>query len=53
MKEIRLPNGDTIYCIDELTALYVYDEIFVEKEYLKRGIEINNNDVIVDVGANI
>ncbi|MBD3213105.1 MAG: FkbM family methyltransferase [Candidatus Lokiarchaeota archaeon] len=53
MKEICLPNGTTIYCIDELTALYVYDEIFVEKEYLKRGIEISNNDVIVDVGANI
>jgi len=53
MKELTLPNRDIIYYIDELTALYIYNEIFVEKEYLKRGINIKDNDIIFDVGANI
>jgi len=53
MKELELPNGEKIHCIDELTALYVYNEIFVEKEYMKKRIEISDNDIIFDVGANI
>jgi len=53
MNKITLPNGENIHCIDELTAYYIYNEIFVEKEYLKSGIKINNDDIIFDVGANI
>ncbi|MFX0098976.1 MAG: FkbM family methyltransferase [Candidatus Hodarchaeota archaeon] len=48
-----MPNGKEIYCVDKSTADYCYDEIYKEKIYLKRGIEINNGDVIFDIGANI
>lgn len=50
---LSLPNGDDIFYIDKLTALYVYNEIFVEKEYFKHGIGVKDGDVIFDVGANI
>lgn len=53
MKTLTLPNGDTISYIDKLTALDVYDEIFVKNEYLHYGIQVADNDVIFDVGANI
>jgi FkbM family methyltransferase len=53
MNKLTLPNGEDIYYIDELTALYVYNEIFVENEYLRNGIGVKEGDVIFDVGANI
>jgi FkbM family methyltransferase len=53
MKELTLPNGEKIYCIDKMTALYVYEEIFIDNVYLQKGIKIKDNDIIFDVGANI
>ena len=53
MKALTLPNGKELYYIDKLSALDIYDEIFVENEYLQYGIEVKDNDVIFDVGANI
>ena len=53
MKSLILPNGEEIYYIDKLTALDVYEEIFVENDYLQRGLTIRDNDVVFDVGANI
>jgi len=53
MKKLTLPNGDIISYIDKLTALDVYEEIYVENEYLRHGIQIKNKDVIFDIGANI
>ncbi len=53
MKKLTLPNGEEIYYIDKLTALYVYNEIFVENQYLKHGIGVKDGDVVFDVGANI
>ncbi len=53
MNKLTLPNGEDIYYIDKLTALYVYNEIFVENEYLRNGIGVKEGDVIFDVGANI
>ncbi|NVM46378.1 MAG: FkbM family methyltransferase [Candidatus Lokiarchaeota archaeon] len=53
MKKLTLPNGEVISYIDKLTALDVYDEIYVENEYLRHDIEVNDNDVIFDIGANI
>ncbi len=52
MKTLVLPNGQEIHIIDKLTALYVYNEIFVDRVYLKRGISVKANDVVFDVGAN-
>ncbi len=53
MNKLKLPNGEDIFYIDELTALYVYNEIFVENEYLRNGIAVKDGDIIFDVGANI
>jgi FkbM family methyltransferase len=53
MHTIRLPNGKEIACLDRLTALYCYHEIYTGNDYLRRGIAIHPGDVIFDVGANI
>lgn len=53
MKQLTLPNGETIYYIDKLTAEYIYNEIYVDNIYLSHGIEVNDNDIIFDIGANI
>jgi FkbM family methyltransferase len=53
MKTLTLPNGDKIYYIDKLSALDIYEEIYLENDYLKFGINIKDNDVIFDIGANI
>lgn len=53
MKQLALPNGEEIYYLDKLTALYVYNEIYEENEYLDYGIEIKDGDTLLDVGANI
>ncbi|TFG06480.1 MAG: FkbM family methyltransferase [Promethearchaeota archaeon] len=53
MKTLTLPNGDEISYLDELTALWVYNEIFVDNEYLKHGINVKEGDFVFDVGANI
>lgn len=53
MKRLTLPNGDVIAYIDKLTALDIYDEIYVENEYVRHDIRVNNNDVVFDIGANI
>jgi len=49
-----LPDGTIVSCFDKLTALYVYDEIFVNEVYTRQGgIEVHPGDVVLDVGANI
>lgn len=53
MKKIRLPNGKQIACLDKLTALYCYKEIYGDNDYLREGIEVRPGDVVFDVGANI
>ncbi|MCP4760157.1 MAG: FkbM family methyltransferase, partial [archaeon] len=53
MNDITLPNGENIQCLDELTAVYVYNEIYVENVYLSHGISIKEGDTILDIGANI
>ena len=53
MKEIQLPNGDTIFFIDKFTAEYVYNEIYLDNVYLQHGISIEDNDIIFDIGANM
>ncbi|MFX0012750.1 MAG: FkbM family methyltransferase [Candidatus Hermodarchaeota archaeon] len=53
MKRVTLPNGDIISCLDKLTALDIYDEIYIENDYLRYGIQVADNDVVFDIGANI
>jgi len=53
MKEMQLPNGETIFYIDKFTAEYVYNEVYSDNVYLQHGISIKDGDVIFDVGANM
>tara|TARA_R110002124_G_scaffold81978_1_gene215508 strand:- start:140 stop:2812 length:2673 start_codon:yes stop_codon:yes gene_type:complete len=48
-----LPNGLPIFYLNIDEVNYMYDELFIQNNYLKNGITINDNDVIFDVGANI
>jgi FkbM family methyltransferase len=53
VKQLTLPNGEIISYIDKLTALDVYNEVYVESEYFRHGLQLNDNDIIFDIGANI
>lgn len=53
MKKLRLPNREIISYIDKLTALDVYDEVYIENEYFRHGLQLKDNDIVFDVGANI
>ena len=53
MKTLTLPNGEIISYVDKLTALDIYDEIYVENDYVRYGIHVADNDVVFDIGANI
>ncbi len=53
MKQLTLPNGEKTYCVDEMTAKYIFDEIYLVKVYLSHGITVKAGDVVFDVGANI
>ena len=48
-----LPNKAEIVHLNKYETEYVYNEIFVDKVYLKHGITINEGDTVIDIGANI
>ena len=48
-----LPNHLEIAHLNQYETEYLYQEIFVDRVYLKHGIVFNEDDCIVDVGANI
>lgn len=49
-KEVKLPNGKTIFCLHKHEVQVVYKEV---QTYLKNGIELHEGDTVFDVGANI
>lgn len=49
----KLPNGMDVYSINEYETSFLYKENFIERIYLKNGIELGDSPIIVDVGANI
>lgn len=53
MESYKMPNGLEIKHINKYETDFLYKEIFVDKIYLKNNIEISDNSVIFDVGANI
>jgi len=53
MKSLVLPNGEKIYYIDKLSALDIYEEIYIDNDYLRYDISVEPNDTVFDVGANI
>lgn len=48
-----LPNGKTIFHVNDYETEFLYNEIFNEETYLQHGITIPNNAMVFDVGANI
>lgn len=48
-----LPNGMQLAQVNQYETDYLYREIFVDRCYGRHGIVINDNDVVIDVGANI
>lgn len=52
-KRYILPNNMAIVHLNKNETDFMYNEIFVEQNYLKHGIRINNGDCIFDIGANI
>ena len=52
-EKYRLPNGLEIAHLNSYETRYLYDEIFVRRTYLNHGIELEEGDVVFDIGANI
>ncbi|WP_392535306.1 amino acid adenylation domain-containing protein [Nostoc sp. C117] len=48
-----LPNHLEIAHLNQYETEYLYQEIFSDRVYLKHGIVFNEDDCIIDVGANI
>ncbi|UKO95748.1 non-ribosomal peptide synthetase [Nostoc sp. UHCC 0870] len=48
-----LPNHLEIAHLNQYETEYLYQEIFVDRVYLRHGIVFNEDDCIIDVGANI
>ena len=53
MKQITLPNGRKCFCLDKISALASYREVYEDKDYLQYGLDIPENAVVFDIGANI
>ncbi len=49
----KLPNNLTIAHSNPFETETLYEEIFLNNEYIKNGVELKDNDVIIDIGANI
>jgi FkbH-like protein/FkbM family methyltransferase len=48
-----LPNGLEIVHLNQYETDYLYKEIFEDQCYLKHGIHLQDEDTVVDIGANI
>lgn len=49
----RLPNGLEVAHLNAYETDYLYQEIFVDRVYLRHGVEIGDGDCVFDVGANV
>ena len=53
MKSHLFPNGPALKHINALETIHLYQDIFVLKVYLRRGITLPDHSVVIDGGANI
>ncbi len=53
MEKHKLPNGETIFCINKHEVEFLYSEIYQDKVYTSGGISLKEDSVVVDAGANI
>lgn len=55
MDRLQIADGPEVFCVagtvDE--SRFVYNEVFVDKAYLRHGVTILDGDCILDVGANV
>jgi len=49
----RAPNGLDIRHYNKTETQFVYQEVFVDRVYVKHGISLSDDAVVLDVGANI
>ena len=52
-KTADLPNGMTVHYISPPDVQFLYGEIFEEHCYVRNGITLHTDDVVIDVGGNI
>jgi FkbH-like protein/FkbM family methyltransferase len=48
-----LPNGMEIVHLNQYETDYLYEEIFRDHSYLRHGIDLNDGDTVIDIGANV
>ncbi|MBW4499443.1 MAG: FkbM family methyltransferase [Scytonema hyalinum WJT4-NPBG1] len=53
MKKLVLPNNLECYYLGKEETEFIFSEVFIEQQYIKNGILLNEGDCIFDVGANI
>lgn len=50
---VRLPNGCVFRYVSKDDVRFLYKEIYTERGYLRHGIQLQQGDTVIDVGANI
>jgi FkbM family methyltransferase len=53
LRASKLPNEIPVWEINPHETEFLYDEIFIQDLYYRRGIELNSGAVVFDIGANI
>ncbi|MFE9826726.1 amino acid adenylation domain-containing protein [Streptomyces sp. NPDC005791] len=53
LRRMQLPHGLGVATPSPDEALFLYRQIFEQDEYSRYGVRLDNNAVVVDIGANI
>jgi FkbM family methyltransferase len=53
LRRARFEGDLEVFCLNVEEARFVYEEIFRDQTYLRRGICVREGDCVFDVGANI
>ncbi|HTX41449.1 MAG TPA: FkbM family methyltransferase [Acidobacteriaceae bacterium] len=53
MRTIALPDGLSVFGLNPDEARFMHSEVFGARCYLQHGVELHDEDCVVDVGANI
>ncbi len=53
MRQLTLADGLTVFSLNPDETRFVHREVFAERCYLQHGIELHDEDCVLDVGANI
>ena len=53
LRQLILPDGLTVFSLNADETRFVHREVFIDRCYLRHGIELRDGDCVFDVGANI